>query len=93
MNRDGKEAVVQRLKSIEGHVRGIIRMSEEDAYCIDVLQQIRAVQAALDKTAHLILADHLGHCVVTAVRGDDASERERVLSEILDVFNATPGRR
>jgi len=93
MNPGGKAAVVQRLRSVEGHVRGIVRMTEEDAYCIDVLQQIRAVQAALDKTAHLILADHLDHCVVAAVQGDDQSERRRVLDEILDVFNAAPGRR
>lgn len=94
MNTQGnKTSVVRRLKSIEGHVRGIVRMAEEDAYCIDVLQQIRAVQAALDKTAHIILEDHLNHCVVSAVQGDDPSERKRVLDEILDVFNAAPSRR
>lgn len=93
MNDNGKTAVVRRLQSVEGHVRGIIRMSEEGAYCIDVLQQIRAVQAALDKTAHLILADHLNHCVVAAVQGEDPAERQRVLDEILGVFNAAPGRR
>jgi len=93
MNPTGKTAVARRLLSVEGHVRGIIRMTEENAYCIDVLQQIRAVQAALDKTAHLILEDHLNHCVVSAVQGDDPSERKRVLDEILDVFNAAPNRR
>lgn len=93
MNTNGKAAIERRLRSVEGHVRGIIRMSEEDAYCIDVLQQIRAVQAALDKTAHLILEDHLNHCVVSAVQGDDPGERKRVLDEILDVFNAAPSRR
>lgn len=93
MNENAKPDIVRRLRSVEGHVRGILRMTEEDAYCIDVLQQIRAVQAALDKTAHLILADHLDHCVVSAVQGDDAGERRRVLDEILDVFNAAPGRR
>lgn len=93
MNENAKPDIVRRLRSVEGHVRGILRMTEQDAYCIDVLQQIRAVQAALDKTAHLILADHLDHCVVSAVQGDDPGERRRVLDEILDVFNAAPGRR
>ena len=88
MSNEDRTAMVRRLKSIEGHVRGIERMVEEDTYCIDVIQQIRAVQAALDKVADLTLRDHLDTCVVEAVRGDDADARERVLDEILTVFSA-----
>ncbi len=88
MNADERTALMRRLKSIEGHVRGIARMVEEDTYCIDVIQQIKAVQAALDKVADLTLRDHLDHCVVEAVRGDDVGKRERVLDEILTVFGA-----
>jgi len=61
-------------------------MLEENAYCIDVIHQIQAVQAALAKISVQILEEHLNTCVLTAVRGDDESERERVLKEISDVF-------
>lgn len=88
MSADERASMLRRLKSIEGHVRGIERMVAEDAYCIDVIQQIKAVQAALDKVADLTLRDHLDHCVVEAVRGDDADARARVLDEILTVFGA-----
>ena len=88
--KGGKPPTVQRLKSIEGHVRGIVRMIEEDdAYCIDVINQIRAVQKALDKVAELTLKTHLDHCVVRAVRSDDLAARERVLAEIHALFRAT----
>jgi len=79
---------LQRLKTTEGHLRGIQRMLEEDAYCIDILRQIQAVQAALNKVSVQILEEHLNACVITAVRGDDPQERERVLLEISDVFEA-----
>ncbi|WP_299028252.1 metal-sensitive transcriptional regulator [uncultured Thermanaerothrix sp.] len=81
--------VLARLRTTEGHLRGIRRMVEEDAYCIDVIRQIRAVQAALDKISAMILDDHLHSCVITALRGEDPQERERVLKEIVEVFNAT----
>jgi DNA-binding FrmR family transcriptional regulator len=80
---------IRRLKSIEGHVRGIERMVEDDAYCIDVIRQIQAVQAALGKVSNLILDNHLNSCLITAVRGDDPEERERVLTEISEVFAAS----
>ena len=80
--------VLTRLKSVEGHVHGIVRMVNEDVYCIDVIRQIQAVQAALDGAANLILENHLNSCVLTAVRGDDPEATERVLDEIVDVFRA-----
>jgi DNA-binding FrmR family transcriptional regulator len=80
------ERTLQRLKTIEGHVRGIQRMMEEDVYCIDVIRQIQAVQAALNRVSSQILEDHLKSCLITAVRGEDVDERERVLKEIVDVF-------
>lgn len=75
-----------RLKTIEGHLRGVMRMVEDDAYCIDVLHQIQAIQAALNKVSAQILEEHLHSCVITAIRGEEAAERERVLEEILDVY-------
>ena len=83
------EDMLKRLKIIEGHLGGVIRMMEDDAYCIDVIRQIQAVQAALNKVSSGILENHLNSCVITAIRGEDASERERVLKEITDVFTAT----
>jgi DNA-binding FrmR family transcriptional regulator len=78
---------LRRLKTIEGHLRGVIRMVEEDAYCIDVIRQIQAVEAALNKVSSQILENHLNSCVITAVRGSDKKERERVLKEITEVFD------
>jgi DNA-binding FrmR family transcriptional regulator len=81
-----RDQTLKRMKTIEGHLRGIIRMVEEDAYCIDVIRQIQAVQAALNKVSTGILEDHLNSCVTTAIQGDNPQERERVLREITDVF-------
>ena len=83
MNNDN---ALRRLKTIEGHLRGIIRMVEDDVYCIDIIRQIQAVEAALNKTSGIILEGHLNSCVITAVQGEDQSERERVLKEVLEVF-------
>ncbi len=80
--------VVSRLKNIEGHLRGIERMIDEDAYCIDVIHQIQAVQAALNKISGIVLENHLNSCLITAVRGDNPIEQKRVLKEISEVFDA-----
>lgn len=80
------EEALKRLKTAEGHLGGVIRMVEQDAYCIDVIRQIQAVQAALNKVSGAILENHLNSCVTTAIRGENPSERERVLKEITDVF-------
>jgi len=82
----GNSDTLQRLKTVEGHLRGIIRMVEEDAYCIDIIRQIQAVEAALNKVSAQILEGHLNSCVITAVQGDEPRERERVLKEITEVF-------
>lgn len=81
-----KQAAKQRLMSAAGHVQGIARMVEEDTYCIDVIKQIQAVQAALNKVSALILDNHLQTCVTSAIRGDDPTERAAVLKEITSVF-------
>jgi DNA-binding FrmR family transcriptional regulator len=78
--------VLERLNTVEGHIRGIKRMVEEDVYCIDIIHQIQAVQSALNKVNLLILDNHLNSCVITAIRGEDMQERERVLKEITDIF-------
>lgn len=86
--QDSQE-VIRRLKTAEGHLRGIQRMVEDGAYCIDVIRQVQAVQSALNKVSAEILDQHLNSCLITAVRGDDPAERERVLKEISSVFEAT----
>jgi DNA-binding FrmR family transcriptional regulator len=64
-------------------------MLEDDVYCIDVIRQIQAVQASLNKVSAQLLDQHLNSCVITAVRGEDPGERERVLKEISSVFEAS----
>lgn len=77
---------LKRLKTIGGHVRGIEKMLEEDKYCIDIIRQIQAVQGALNKVSTVILDEHLNSCLITAVRGDDSDEKERVLKEIAEIY-------
>ena len=86
-----KDKILARLRSVEGHVRSIIEMVQSDAYCIDVLQQTSAVRSAVGKVETLLLERHLEHCVQRASRSGDAKERDQVLRELLDVFEA--GRR
>ena len=86
MDDTSRKAVTQRLASAAGHIKGIERMVDEDTYCIDVIQQIQAVQAALSKVSALVLDNHLNSCVITAVQGEDPGERERVLKEVTAVF-------
>ena len=81
-----RDQSLKRLKTIEGHMRGVIRMVEEEEYCIDVIRQIQAIQSALNKVSGGILEEHLNSCVTTAIQGEDAHERERVLKEITEVF-------
>jgi DNA-binding FrmR family transcriptional regulator len=88
MDTGAKQQNLNRLKSALGHLQGVVTMLEDDRYCIEVIKQIQAVQAALEKTTQAILSDHLHHCVITAIRDDDPQERERVLSEIMDVFKS-----
>lgn len=86
MDDETRKAVVQRLASSAGHLKGIERMVQEDSYCIDVIKQIQAVQAALNRVNALILDGHLHTCVTTAIQGDDPEERESVLREVTSVF-------
>lgn len=86
---NNREDAINRLKTAEGHIRGIQRMLEDDAYCIDIIKQIQAVQASLNKVSGQLLDQHLNSCVITAVRGEDAGERERVMKEISSVFSTT----
>ncbi len=85
--RGDKEALVRRLHRIEGQVRGIERMVEDDRYCIDVLTQIAAVNTALESLAFKILDDHVNHCVAGALASGDAAEAETKSKELLDAVH------
>ena len=87
MQETTRAEVLRRLKSLEGHIRGIQKMIEDDRYCIDVLKQTAAVKGALDRLDSVILEGHLGSCVTQAIRSADESERERVIAELLDLFH------
>jgi DNA-binding FrmR family transcriptional regulator len=86
MKENVKKQIVNRLRSISGHVQGIERMVENDVYCIDVIKQVLAVQSALTKVGNLVLENHLQTCVTTAIRGQDPEQQGRVIDEIVDVF-------
>ncbi|MBI2942153.1 MAG: metal-sensitive transcriptional regulator [Chloroflexi bacterium] len=92
MNEITRQDVLRRLKSIEGHVRGVQRMVEEDRYCVDIIKQTLAVQAAIDRVNAAVLANHLECCVTAAIRGADSDERERVIAELLDLFPGAASR-
>ena len=87
MDDNTKKVVTQRLASAAGHIKGIERMVNDDTYCIDVIKQIQAVQAALSKVSTIILDNHLQTCVTTAIQGDDPEERQRILHEVTGVFD------
>ena len=80
---DDKAALIKRLHRIEGQVRGVERMLEEDRYCIDILTQLSAVTTALESLAFRILDDHVQHCVAGALASGDAAEAEKKSQELL----------
>ena len=84
---ENKEALVKRLHRIEGQVRGIERMVEEDRYCIDILTQLGAVTTALESVAFRILYDHVQHCVAGALASGDAAEADAKSKELLDAVH------
>jgi len=77
-----RDAVLRRLRRIEGQVRGIERMVEENRYCIDVVTQVTAIQAALDKVALELLTDHASHCVIGAEPGEQEERTEELMATV-----------
>jgi DNA-binding FrmR family transcriptional regulator len=89
MERNDKPKLLNRLSRIEGQVRGIARMVEEDRYCIDVVTQVQAVRAALARVESEMLKDHLGHCIETAITGGDPDEQRRKAAELIQLLERT----
>ncbi len=81
-----KASARKRLSRIEGQVRGLSRMVEEDRYCIDVVTQIAAVRAALRRLQEEVLRDHVGHCVEHAIASGSKAEQRRKIEELMDVI-------
>ena len=86
MKRDNKPKLLNRLNRIEGQVRGVARMIEDDRYCIDVLTQLRAIKAALNRVETKMLKDHLGHCIEGAIVSGDAAEQRRKAGELIELL-------
>ena len=86
MRSDIKSPCLKRLKRIEGQVRGLSRMVEEDRYCIDIITQIAAVRAALRRVEEEVLRDHIANCVEHAVTSGDKSEWRQKIAELMDVL-------
>ena len=87
LNDEAKAKARGRLRRIEGQVQGLQRMIEADAYCVDVLLQISAVQGALEQVQKLLLGRHIESCVADALRSGSKSERQQKVEELLDVFS------
>ncbi|HXT78838.1 MAG TPA: metal-sensitive transcriptional regulator [Acetobacteraceae bacterium] len=83
MNETTRASVVARLKRIEGQVGGLLRMVDQDRYCVDLLTQINAVRAALHKVEEQILRDHVSHCVADAFASGDAVEQRQKIEELV----------
>ena len=83
------QQILNRWKSIQGHAAAVETMIVNDAYCVDILKQTLAIQGAIEKANALILERHLHSCVTTAIQSNDASERERVIRELMEVFKGS----
>jgi DNA-binding FrmR family transcriptional regulator len=86
-----KEPTIRRLARIEGQVRGVARMIEEERYCIDILHQVQAIKAALAKVEDAILHDHAFTCVETAIASGDEREQRKKFGELVELFGKVKG--
>ena len=86
MQQASKTSCRKRLSRIEGQVRGLARMVDEERYCIDIVTQIAAVRAALGRVEEEILRDHVAHCVEHAIKSGNAAEQRRKVAELMDVL-------
>ena len=87
MQQDAKTSCLKRLNRIEGQVRGLARMVEEERYCIDIVTQISAVRAALRRVEEEVLRDHVAHCVEHAIASGNRGEQRRKVAELMEVLS------
>ncbi len=86
MQTKTKRSCLARLKRVEGQVRGVSGMIDGDRYCIDVLTQLQAIRAALQRVESEVVSDHLSHCVERAFRAGDPQDQRRKIQELLDLL-------
>jgi len=86
MAKDSKTPTLKRLNRIEGQVRGLARMVEDDRYCIDIVTQIGAVRAALRRVEEEVLREHVAHCVEHAITSGDKTDQRRKVAELMEVL-------
>jgi DNA-binding FrmR family transcriptional regulator len=86
MQKEAKSQVTKRLQRIEGQVRGLARMVEDDRYCIDIVTQISAVRAALRRVEEEVLRDHVAHCVEGAIASGNRADQRKKIAELMDVL-------
>jgi CsoR family transcriptional regulator, copper-sensing transcriptional repressor len=89
MRKEIQLSCTKRLSKIEGQVRGLSRMVEEDRYCIDIVTQLAAVQAALQKVEEEILRDHVAHCVEHAIMSGNKADQRRKVGELMEIVGRT----
>jgi DNA-binding FrmR family transcriptional regulator len=89
MQSHAKASVLKRLNRIEGQVRGLARMVEQDRYCIDIVTQISAVRAALRRAEEEVLKDHVAHCIEHAIASGDQRDQRLKIAELIDVISRT----
>ncbi len=87
MKDDVRDKVLARLRRVAGQVTGIQRMVEEDRYCVEILHQVAAAEAALDRVGHMVLASHVDTCVSSVLETGRAGDRKKKMEELLDVFS------
>ena len=86
---ENKDKTLARLKRLEGQVRGISRMIEEDRYCVDVLTQTAAARAALKGVEKLVIEDHASHCIEHAITSGNPADQREKFSELVEIINRT----
>ncbi len=89
MTKNSKASCLKRLSRIEGQVRGLARMVEDDRYCIDIVTQIAAARVALRRVEDEVLRDHISHCVEHAIVSGDAAEQRQKIAELMEVLSRT----
>lgn len=89
MQRENKPKLLNRLSRVEGQVRGVARMVEDDRYCIDIMTQLSAVRAALAKIEAELLRDHVGHCIESAIASGDKDDQREKVAELITLLERT----
>lgn len=82
-----KEAIIKRLNRIEGQVKGIQKMVEDERYCVDILVQISAIRSAINRVGNIILENHIKGCVSTSIKEGETQESEELISELMETIN------